>query len=343
MAGTASAYQRPGATRHNVGTADRVVSALLGAWMLTGRRKRRRGIGKVFAVVGGALLLQRAASGHSMVYEQLGVSSAALDEGAGINIEQDVTINRPLHEVYEFMRDLTNLPIVFTHLARVQVGPGGISHWTLNAGPRGREIKWDVQVLNDVPNDYISWTSTPESALQQSGSVHFTSVRSGATQVHVKLRYRPPGGAWGFGLAKMLNDITARQVGEDLGRLKQLLETKHGISPLASDEESPSVAEPGPNQPELFESNRAGKATVVPSVGTAVESRTGAVEPMRPLNEPEPVVVRGWELEPEASPEIAGAPVPRVELERVMASLEGADAARPVEPVDEDFRGGRER
>lgn len=331
MAGTATARYRQGERYRNMGTTDRVVSALIGAWMLTGRRKRRHGLGKLLAVVSGVLFLRRAATGHSAVYEQLGVSSTALDEGNGINIEDSVRVDRPIHEVYAFMRDLRNLPRIFTHLAEVRVDEGDLSHWRLKATPAGRTVEWDVRVLNDRPNEYISWTSVDGSQVQQSGSVHFTE-ESGGTNVHVKLRYRPPGGAWGFGVARWFNPITAIGVHDDLMRLKQLLEG--GAEPAVES------GGPGPGQAELFETGPRGDAIVTPSVGVAMQTGAGAVEPMRPLNEPEPVVVRGWELEPDASREIEGAPVPRAELERAMAGLEGADAARPVESVDEDFRGG---
>lgn len=338
---TASHYRTSGGDRRNVGTADRVVSGLLGAWMITGRRRRRQGFGKVVAVASGVLLLRRAATAHSAVYERLGVSSADLGEGAGINIEQAVTINRPIHEVYEFMHDLTNLPIIFTHIAEVTVGPGDLSHWTLKAAPGSRAVSWDVRVLNDVPNEYISWMSVDGSSVQQSGSMHFTKAPADrGTEVHVKLRYRPPGGAWGFGVAKLLNGLTASGVGADLRRLKQLLET----GSVATTEGQPT----GPSPAELRDAEReqreARQSKSVPAHrgGAPLPTKTPTArlgEPMYPLKEPEPVVTRGFELDPAASRKIEGAPVPEVELERVLAGVEGVDALRPV-AVEDEYRSG---
>lgn len=213
----------------NVGAADRAFSAVLGAWMLTNRRKKRHGLGKAMAVGSGLMLLTRAATGHSTLYDALGVSSASLDEGAGITIEEAVTVLRPRKEVFDYLRDVTNLPVVFTHLASVTAGPGELSHWRLKSGP-GSGTEWDVEVLNEEPGEYIAWQSVEGSALQTAGAVHFRDAGDKGTEVHVKLRYRPPAGATGFGIAKMLNSITSAQVGADLRRLKQMLEAKNAIT-----------------------------------------------------------------------------------------------------------------
>lgn len=340
-----SSGRERGATRRNVGETDRVVSALLGVWMLTGRRRRRHGLGKALAVTTGVLLIRRAATAHSAVYERLGVSSAELGQGAGINIEQAVTIDRPLHEIYEFMRDFTNLPAVFTHLTAVTVGPGDLSHWRLKAAPGGRVVEWDVRLLNDSPDEYISWISVDGSSIQQSGSMHFRSAEKG-TEVHVKLRYRPPGGIYGFGLAKLLNGVTSAQVGQDLRRLKALLET----GSVATTEGQPT----GPSAKELREQHaaevrteREARERADRAVTQTTAQRQGAetatqARRMPQLNEPEPVVRHGWELDPGASRQIEGAAVPELELERVMAGIEGADAMRPATAYDEEYGAGDE-
>lgn len=311
--------------------------------MLTGRRRRRHGFGKVVAVASGVLLIRRAATAHSAAYEALGVSSAELRQGAGINIEQAITINRPLHEVYKFMRDLTNLPMVFTHLTSVTVGTGDLSHWRLKAVPGARALEWDVRMLNDSPDQYISWMSVDGSSIQQSGSMHFNPAEKG-TEVHVKLRYRPPGGVYGFGLAKLLNGITAAQVGQDLRRLKALLET----GTVATIEGQPTGPSPKELREQRMEELRAEeeareRAEQAMEQATAQRGDAGMAPQagrLPQLNEPEPVVQRGWELEPGASRQIAGAPVPESELARVMAGVEGADAMRPATAYDDEYGSG---
>jgi len=67
------------AKRRNVGAADRVISAALGGLTLL-TLGRRRGLGRLLAATAGTLLVTRAATGHSQVYEATGISSAPLDE-----------------------------------------------------------------------------------------------------------------------------------------------------------------------------------------------------------------------------------------------------------------------
>jgi uncharacterized membrane protein len=44
------------------------------------------------------------------------------------------------------------------------------------------------------------------------------------TEVHVRLDYKPPGGKAGAMVAKLFGDEPGQQVGDDLRRLKQMLE-----------------------------------------------------------------------------------------------------------------------
>ena len=67
---------------------------------------------------------QRGASGHCHAYEAFGVNTAgtgedtrrALGGSAGDIVEESVTINRPIEELYRFWRNLENLPRFMPHL-----------------------------------------------------------------------------------------------------------------------------------------------------------------------------------------------------------------------------------
>jgi len=60
----------------NVGTAERIGSAIVGA-VLIGRALLRPSLGRLIAAFGGAALLQRGLTGHSALYRALGVDTAA--------------------------------------------------------------------------------------------------------------------------------------------------------------------------------------------------------------------------------------------------------------------------
>jgi uncharacterized membrane protein len=208
--------------RHNVGRADRVLSALIGATSLLELR-RFHGFGKAAAVTSGLMLLTRAVTGHSQVYEALGVSSAGLAEGAGIDIDASVTIMRPREEVFELWRDVTNLALIMRHIHSIEDVGGGVTHWVAEA-PHGRMVEWDAQLINEHPGEYLAWQSLPDSEIENAGSVHFADAGAAGTEVHLKMRYRPGGAAAGFAVAKMLNPLTEAEVLEDLQRLKLVME-----------------------------------------------------------------------------------------------------------------------
>lgn len=215
--------------RRNVGTGDRVVSGLLGAWSMSRLGRPRGFLGKAAIAAAGSLLLARAATGHSRTYDAIGVSSASLEEGAGIDIECGITIRRPKEELFEFWRNVENLPLVMEHLDSVTDLGNGTSHWVAE-GPRDMKLEWDAQLFNERPGEYLAWHSTPGSRIEQAGAVHFRDAGDQGTEVLLRMRYTPPGGAYGFALAKMMNPITESELEQDLRRLKHMMETGVDIS-----------------------------------------------------------------------------------------------------------------
>ena len=65
---------------------------------------------------------------------------SALAGGKGIHVIEAVRLERPVHEVYRFWRQLENLPRVLTHLERVTDLGHGQSHW-IARGPAGLGVE----------------------------------------------------------------------------------------------------------------------------------------------------------------------------------------------------------
>lgn len=212
--------------RHNVGKSERIASGLLGGAALLGQRWLHGG-GKVAALAVGSGMLTRAITGHSQLYGALGVSSAALSEGAGIDIDAAITIVRPREEVYELWRNIENLPLIMLHLTSVTDVGDGVSHWRAE-GPRGIHAEWKGRIITDRPGELIAWKSLPDSAVENAGSVQFRDAGfegEKGTEVLVNLRYVPRGLAAGFALGKVLRPTLQAEVTEDLRRLKRVMET----------------------------------------------------------------------------------------------------------------------
>jgi len=217
--------------RRNVGDTERWVSMGAGATMVLYGLARRSTAGLVLAGFG-AWLLRRGASGHCEAYDMLGVNSShtasdtrrALGGDAGAHVDESVTINRPLPELYKFWRNLENLPRVMTHLASVEQLTETISRWRAKA-PGGTHVEWTAEIINEVPNQVIGWRSIESSDVVSAGSVNFDEAGAGRTRVRVRLQYSPPGGKAGAALASLVGRDAATEIRNDLNRFKQLIES----------------------------------------------------------------------------------------------------------------------
>ena len=219
------------ATDVNVGRRERWISAVAAAAVTAYGLRRRRGR-QILLPIAGALI-GRAVSGRCAVNRMLGRNTALDDPpsspvtsmrpGEGVRVDERIVLNRPRGEVYRFWRHLENLPRFMDHLEAVAVVDERRSHWTAK-GPAGSRVEWDAEIHNEIPNELIAWRSLEGSEVDNAGSVHFMPTENGDTEVRVVLRYDPPAGKLGAAVARLLGEDPARQVADDLRRLKQVVE-----------------------------------------------------------------------------------------------------------------------
>jgi uncharacterized membrane protein len=151
-------------------------------------------------------------------------NGAAADEPP-IRVEKAITVRKPAQEVYAFWRNFENFPRFMTHVESVRSTGDTLSHWVAK-GPAGKQVAWDAEIVDDRPGESIAWRSLPDSGIQNSGEVRFVPAPGDrGTEIHVDLRYSPPGGAFGVTLAKLFGEEPATQMADDLRRAKQVLET----------------------------------------------------------------------------------------------------------------------
>jgi uncharacterized membrane protein len=217
--------------QRSMSTPARVASGLAGAALLalSLRRKRLRSV--LIPVATG--LLTRAVSGKpALKLDKLTKGSAgrstspvaSIRRGEGIKVEHSVIINRPVVEVYRFWRNFENLPRFMDHLESVTVLDENTSHWVAK-GPAATTVEWDAVIHNEIDDELIAWRTRPGAEVSSAGSVHFTPVGRGATEVRVVLSYDPPAGRLGAAVAKLLGEDPARQIEDDLRRLKQVMDS----------------------------------------------------------------------------------------------------------------------
>lgn len=219
--------------RPNVGYYERWASSLLGgAVAAVGLRRRYfrspRGIG-LLLVAGHQIY--RGITGQDRIFRLLGVDTSGADKltgapppGSGMAVDQSRTINRPPEELYAFWRNFENLPRFMIHLESVRILDDQRSHWVAKA-PAGTTVEWDAEIVEDRPNERIAWRSLPGATVDNNGTVRFKPAPGGrGTEVHVALNYRPPAGALGVTVAKLLGEEPEQQIAGDLLRFKNLME-----------------------------------------------------------------------------------------------------------------------
>jgi uncharacterized membrane protein len=214
----------------NVGPGERLMSFLGGGSLLLLGLMRRRRRRLPVAALGGGLLL-RGATGHSYLYEVLGINTvmnryetAGVHQGQGIKIEKSVTINRPAGELYRFWRNFESLPRFMNHLESVRVIDEKRSHWVART-PAGTMVEWDAEIINEIPNELIAWRSLEGSQIPHAGTVRFEKAANGQeTVVRLILNYDQPAGRLGSVVAKLLGRDPKRHLEESLRRFKQIME-----------------------------------------------------------------------------------------------------------------------
>ncbi len=211
----------------NLGPVERWASVIGGAALIGYSVKK--GSGRTLPALLGADLLYRGVTGYSPLYNALGVrpkeTQASIPYRQGIHVNAAITIQKSPEEVYEFWRNLENLPRFLPHLHSVTRTSEKVSHW-IAQGPAGKLVEWDAEIIGEEPNELLSWRSLPGGDVRTAGSVHFKSAPGGrGTEVTVELQYIPPAGPFGTAFAKLMGKDPADQVRDDLRRLKQVLET----------------------------------------------------------------------------------------------------------------------
>lgn len=214
--------ERTHATKANLAPKERLASGLLGAALI--RDGLRRGsLAGALTVAGGAGALMRGTSGAWPVYPKLGVSATPGRTRRGVSVRRSITVQRPIDEVYEAWRRLENLPRFLSHLDSV-TELGDVSHWVAKAGPL--RFEWTAKIIEDAPPRCIAWRALPGGDVFSEGRVELRPAPANrGTEVRVSLQYAPPGAALFLAAAPLFERISHVQLGQELHRFQQILET----------------------------------------------------------------------------------------------------------------------
>jgi len=156
------------------------------------------------------------------------LSGASSDDTADESqqlVGRTVTINRPRHELYAFWRDFGNLPRIMENIESVTEIDERRSHWVVRA-PAGQTVEWDSVIVEDIPDELISWQSDAGADITNGGRIDFRDAPGGrGTWVTATIAYDPPAGGVGKLVAKLFQREPKIQARRDLRRFKQFMET----------------------------------------------------------------------------------------------------------------------
>lgn len=237
-----------GSSRINVGEEERVWSTVGGGLLLTYGLKRAS-IGGILLAAVGSYLTYRGMSGNCPISEAVGRNTAEGEATVSKPIEISVSqiVYKPRNEVYQFWRQLENLPQFMSHLREVRQLDSKHSHWVARVSDGAvaeaiGTIEWDAQIIHETPNERLVWKSVENARIDNAGEVRFTDSPDGfGTQIHATIHYRPPVGHLGSAFMKMFNSTFTQLIEKDLHRFKEIMEKDdsaavQGLLPAATSE-----------------------------------------------------------------------------------------------------------
>lgn len=209
----------------NVSQFERYATIITGGFLIYCALKNfgRKPLQSLSRAAAGSALLYRGATGYCPIYEKLDIDGR---KTASINTRVSIIVNKPREDVYNFWRNLANLPLFMKHIEKVEEYDGRKSRWEARI-PEGSPvpIKWEAEIVKDVPGELLSWQSLPGSGIDNAGKIEFhDALGKQGTELRVMITYRPPAGNIGAGIAKLLNPVFAKIVHDDIMNFKSFLD-----------------------------------------------------------------------------------------------------------------------
>ncbi len=214
--------------RQNMDDKERIGSLLTGT-ALVGVSFFRSGAIRTMMLGLGTGLILRGVTGHCPVYQNLGINRRdqrhrdGVPGNDGVRIEHTVDIHCPAPELYDFWRQVDQLPRILRHVESVQAVDEWHSHWVAR-GPLGPALEWDAEIINERENELIAWQSVHGASLKNAGSVRFELFGEDLTRVKVCLELQPVGGSAALALFRLFGTDPQRELEEDLERFKDFAE-----------------------------------------------------------------------------------------------------------------------
>jgi uncharacterized membrane protein/osmotically-inducible protein OsmY len=196
--------------------AARSLAGAIGVGLLVAAvRGRKSPIGALGWMLGAPLLIRTATNAP---LKRLGPGRGVID------VHKRILVNAPAERVFRLLAEFENFPTFMRNVRQVRRLADGTSHWIV-AGPGGALVEWDALITVNRPNDMLAWRSLPGSRVEHSGVIRLEALGQDQTRVDLHLSYSPPGGALAHTVANVFGIGPAKELEEDLVRVKSFLET----------------------------------------------------------------------------------------------------------------------
>jgi uncharacterized membrane protein len=134
-------------------------------------------------------------------------------------VEEAIEIEVPVSAAYDQWTRFEEFPEFMDGVEEVRQLDETRLHWVASVG--GKRAEWDAKILEQHPDQQISWMS--EDGKKTRGTISFESRSASRTLVRLSMSYQAEGIREAVGSAAGLD---SRRVRGDLNRFKQLLESR---------------------------------------------------------------------------------------------------------------------
>ncbi|MBK4734521.1 SRPBCC family protein [Noviherbaspirillum pedocola] len=133
-------------------------------------------------------------------------------------ISQSVEIKAPVHVAYNQLTQFEDYPRFMEEVESARQTDDTHVHWTTRAG--GASHDWDSEIVEQQPDRCIAWRNTGGPV--STGRMEVEQTGADASRVTFTIEAAVDGAAQGA------EQALAQQIGSDLQRLKQMLESSGG-------------------------------------------------------------------------------------------------------------------
>src|SRR3569833_57104 len=142
-------------------------------------------------------------------------------------IQQSIEVNVPLRTAYNQWTQFEEFPRFMEGVREVRQLDDAHLHWL--AERDGRQIEWDSEITDQVPDQRIAWRDIggSQNAPHNSGCVYFEPMLPDKTRVRMTMEYQPHAPASDPFAAQR---AVTQRIEQDLVRFKQLLEKQGSAS-----------------------------------------------------------------------------------------------------------------